>query len=342
MAQASKQNSSIGSAEIAFLVAPGGTGKTFSGDYLDVFHGFKHVDGDTPIKNLHLSKEYKEIGTNIIKAVLEYNPKGEDGPDELWKPFFEELAKLTLEAGKHSNKVVLTFAAYRQTYRDFLLKKLVEGGASKDNFTLVVLTIDLDVKLRGLYYRFKHLAEAGGMTIEESMKAGGWKGEGEVTCSRYIEICKTGYADFLSNDAFQEGPSGSKIVDVSGRDMSHLDGLDEALGLVGKRMYGDLTFEEIRDKVKPIDAQRDKDFAANVGMDEFNALVAEITADNANANANIATKVVEEERKKIAKRRSSLMQIELEGLRLYSSSENDNSAEMKARRESFIMTGTIE
>ena len=122
--------------------------------------------------------------------------------------------------------------------------------------------------------------------------------------------------------------------------MSHLDGLDEALGLVGKRSHGDFTFEEIRDKVKPIDAQREKDWAANIDMAEL-ALVADADA-NVNTNTNIATEVDEVERKTIVKRRSSLMQIELEGLGLYSSSENDNSAEMKARRESFIMTGTIE
>jgi len=77
------------------------------------------------------------------------------------------------------------------------------------------------------------------------------------------------------------------------------------------------------------------------------ALVADANANanvntNTNTNTNIATEVDEEERKTIVKRRSSWMQIELEGLGLYSSSENDNSAEMKARRESFIMTGTIE
>ena len=58
------------------------------------------------------------------------------------------MAKLTLEAAKHSDKVVLTFAAYCQTYRDLLFKKLVERGASKDNLALiVVLTIDFDVKI---------------------------------------------------------------------------------------------------------------------------------------------------------------------------------------------------
>ena len=124
------------------------------------------------------------------------------------------------------------------------------------------------------------------MTLEHAMKSYGWKGEGEVNCSRYIEICKTEFlVNYFSNDTFQEGPSGSKVVDVSGRDMSHLDGLDEALGLVGKRLHGDLTFEEIRDKIKPIDAKRDKEYAANV---DLSAVVAE--------------------------RSSSLKQIEVEGL----------------------------
>ena len=216
MTQESKQNCNICSAEIVFLVAPAGTGKTFSGDYLDVFQGFKHVDGDTPIKNLHLSKEYKEIVANLIKCGFEYVMKGEDGPDELWQPYYEELVKLTLEGAKHSDKVVITYAAYRQTHRDFFLKKLVEGGVSKDNLTLVVLTIDLDVKLRGLYYRSKHLAEADGMTIEEMMKAQGWKVEGEISCSRYIEICKTEFAHIYRSGNFQEAPSGWKTVDVSG------------------------------------------------------------------------------------------------------------------------------
>jgi len=56
------------------------------------------------------------------------------------------------------------------------------------------------------------------MSIEESVKAGGWKGEGEVTCSRYIEICKTEYADDICYQIMIPFKnlqlSGSKIVDV--------------------------------------------------------------------------------------------------------------------------------
>ena len=114
------------------------------------------------------------------------------------------------------------------------------------------------------------------MTIEEMMKAQGWKVEGEIICSRYcIEICIT----MFSNDAFQETPSGWKTVDVSGRDISHLNGLDEALNLVGKRLHGGLTFKEIRDKIKPIDLQQEKDFAVNVDMAELSATLAAAIAN---------------------------------------------------------------
>jgi hypothetical protein len=39
----------------------------------------------------------------------------DDGRDEMWQPYFEEIAKQTINAAKHSNKVVLTHATYIQT-----------------------------------------------------------------------------------------------------------------------------------------------------------------------------------------------------------------------------------
>merc|ERR1712176_1347405 len=137
-------SNNISNTSIVFVVAPSGTGKTFMGDYLALMHGFEHVDGDIPLKNGHLP-QYKEMPANWMKAI-EHLKKNEDGPDELWQPYFAELARLTLSAAESSGKkVVLTHATYRQTQRDFLLKKLEEGGASKDNITVVNLTIDQDV-----------------------------------------------------------------------------------------------------------------------------------------------------------------------------------------------------
>merc|ERR1711957_791093 len=81
-----------------------------------------------------------------------------------------------------------------------------------------------------------------------------------MSCSDYINFNKRNDPNWFNNNHFQDIPDGyeyEKIVDISGRDMTHLDGVDKALGLVGKRNDKTLTFEEIRDKVKTIDAQRD-------------------------------------------------------------------------------------
>lgn len=98
---------------------------------------------------------------NIFK-LRSYLSKDEDGPEEMWKPYMTEIAQLTLDAAKNYNKIVLTFAAYRQSYREWLVKQLVEGGAKKENITILQLTINPEVKLEGLYYRTKRQVENDG------------------------------------------------------------------------------------------------------------------------------------------------------------------------------------
>jgi len=70
---------------------------------------------------------------------------------------------------------------------------------------------------------------------------------------------------------FQGPPQNAKVVDVSGRDISHLDGVDNALGLTRTT---DETYREILETVLPIDKQRDAEFTANMDMVE---LVKELT-----------------------------------------------------------------
>ena len=91
----------------------------------------------------------------------------------MWKPFYEEIAMLTLDAAKHSDHVVLTHASYRQVYRKCVVEKLIEGGGAKrENITILQLTIDMDVKLKGLYYRTKEQCESGGITLGDGYEIG--------------------------------------------------------------------------------------------------------------------------------------------------------------------------
>ena len=92
-------------------------------------HGYHHVDGDIPLKNIALVPEYKEM---IGKCMM----------TDDWAPMYSELARLTLEGAKEHDKVVLSHATDKNKYRDHLIKKLIEGGASEDQITIIQLTID--------------------------------------------------------------------------------------------------------------------------------------------------------------------------------------------------------
>jgi len=96
---------------------------------MQVVHGYHHVDGDIPSKNMALVPKYREI--------MEALTIKED-----WAPYFSELARLTLEAAKDHDKVVLSHATGLNSQRDHVVQKLIEGGVSEGRITLLQLTID--------------------------------------------------------------------------------------------------------------------------------------------------------------------------------------------------------
>ena len=111
--------------------------QTFTGDYMHVVHGYHHIDGDIPIKNMAVKPEYQEL---VEKWLVQDD----------WAPHFTELARLTLEAAKDHDTVVLTHATDRNVIREHVIQKLIEGGASEDNITIVQLTIDPKGKRGGM------------------------------------------------------------------------------------------------------------------------------------------------------------------------------------------------
>ena len=290
------------------------------------------------------------------------NGKDEDGPEELWRPYFEEIANQAIDAAKNSDQVVLTHATYRQSWRECVVTKLLEGGAKKENITVLLLTIDPDVKLKGLYYRTKEQLENSGMTMTDSFKAGGWEGEGDVTLPIYIKVMKEMYPHYALNSAFEDVPDGfygKTVVDVSGRDMSCLDGIDKALGLVGKRndAHSTLTFEEIRDKVKVVDQKRDKEFSSTGSQEISHEIIEEIAEkikedgkeEDDNDDNDVDVVVVDDKKdlEMIAKRRSSLRSVEYLERELRRTNLDGDSKDkekekiMKARRSSLIRTGSL-
>jgi len=325
----------IDSSNIYLVAAEPGTGKTFTGDYLDYVHGFSHVDGDVAMRNLHISKN-KEILAGWYEASLLREQK-RDVPETLWKPYYQDLANRALEAAKTSDNVVITFAIFKQNERDFVLTKLKEGGAN--NPTLVVLTMNKDVKMEGLYHRTKRFLEGSGMTLKDYFKSKGWEpdgdgdGNGDSNEDISLEVFKLTFTKVMPFmfQPFDDPPSYVKVVDVTYRDVTAIDATDKAFGL---DRNDELSYEEIVEKVLAIDHKRNEETPYGNETTELMKKIKNKT---------------EIEREQIMKRRSSLMSVDrqlgLTRLSLSSDGDDGNSDgndKLKTRRSSLIMTGKTE
>ncbi|KAL7525393.1 hypothetical protein ACHAWF_001338, partial [Thalassiosira exigua] len=285
---------------------------------------------------------FKNVFTAAAKARKSGNINDYIEREDLWGPQYDEMARLTLEAAKDHDKVVLMHATSKNAERDRIVKNLVEGGVPKENITLIQLTIDLDVKYRGLYYRTLVQAgvEAGVMTMEDVCRAWGWEFEGEMTADKFVECAKHSPSYFKESENDFQDRSDAKKVDVSGRDITHCDNLDAALGLARS---ADWIYEDILKKVKPLDEQRDRDMVANeITTKVFPEVMAEIEreqnpdAAKKEGEANILTEAMK-------KRRSSLLQADLINGRLLSSlSVKDDDEKAQARRSTLILKGKLD
>ena len=215
--------------------------KSFTGDYLQVVHGYKHVDGDGPLKHCATDPKYLEMTRNMFSCGSVPNPAR-----ELWVPYFEEIGKRTVDAAKDHDKVVLSHATYQQEPRDVVIETIVKGGVPRENLTILELAIDKTVKFRYLYHRTKRqFEEQGGITMEELCKGSlEWEGE-ELTEEKYVKAMMDN--DAKNDDGWEDCPAAQK-ADVSGRDISHCDNVDKALGLTRS---GEWTYQSICDEVLP-------------------------------------------------------------------------------------------
>ena len=176
--------------------------------------------------------------------------------------------------------MVLSHATFRQAYREYVVKKLIEGGAKRKNIQVLELRIDPDVKLTGLYYRTKDHIEYAGKTMADVFKRKGWDGEGPFTVDEYkIFIKKHNTPQYAGNAAMEDIPEGyGTIIDVSSRDMTCIDRIENALGLDAKDRNVEYqkfaSYDELRDKIQEFNQARDEEYVDNgsqVLMEEMRA-----------------------------------------------------------------------
>lgn len=159
--------------------------------------------------------------------------------------------------------------------------------------------------------------------------------EGEMTEEKFVELALEFEA--ANAEPFEDHPE-AIMVDISGRDVTHFDNVDKALGVTRSN---ELSYESICAKVKPIDEARDKIVMESGFLEAYGKLVARATGDN-----SLAIEEEGEDEKKVEvmkKRRSSIVQCELLLRDLsVSSIERASSEKVQMRRKSLIKTGKIE
>ena len=322
----------IESTKFVYLVAKAGTGKTFSGDYLEVVRGWKHIDGDIPVKQQSSNPEWKDAWDQMFTLFMtEKNANGPmvnreyfDQKDDEWihnecfKAYMKILADLTLEGARDSETVVMSHASYLIPQRIFLTQLLKDAGA-KDVST-VFLHTDFDAHMQALWKRTTRQAEQMGKTIEEY---GELMGVPNFDFDKFVEFQKLSYDVWEEPD---ESEQPYKVVDNTAKDVTVFDALDEAFGIDKNTSRGDLSYEEQILKIQAIDKKRDE---------------AMIDGIQSKLERNAEEEMAEKEPEKLAARRSSLIELDKLTSSLHLSGRS-SVLSSSSRRASFIKTGRFE
>jgi len=239
----------IESTKFVYIVAQSGVGKSFNDDYLETIRGWKHIDGDIPVKEQAFNSEYKNA-TDQLQIRGDYTDKAQN---EGWKVCAKILGRLTLEAARDSDTVVLTHWSPSLLMRTSLRQHLINAGA-KDVST-VFLHCDFDVQMQALWKRYNRLAEQANTTVEVLYNLFG--ATGIVDFDSFVEFFKNGIFGFFQEPDESEQPY--KKVDATAKDVTGRDSLDEALGIENKSRW-DLAYEEMVQNIKAIDVKRDQAF----------------------------------------------------------------------------------
>ena len=221
-------------ADIIFITALSGTGKTTTGDYLSEYCGVHHVDGDNILHHgVSDRPEWEQAAGDITRALFEHWMRGEPCPEELWHPYLAILCAQIKEAQQHHRRIVVTWVVYRRDVRDFLRQRLGPG------LRFLRLDCETDVLVRGAHARLEEGLQMSGMTTEDGWRSedpamqncGGQKRYGGFSLESYkqmqLDNALNGMQHFDTDEL-----SDSQVVDVSTRDTAAFLRVSTALGLV--------------------------------------------------------------------------------------------------------------
>jgi len=320
----------IEATKFVFLVARAGTGKTFSGDYLECVRGWKHVDGDIPYKNMMANPQWK-AATERMYGFGEFEGKVDmqEGLLEDQKHYFECVARLTLEATRDSDKVVVSHDTYTIDTRDFFRQLLVDAGAK--DLSSVFLYTNPDNHARAIWDHLNRQAKDSGFPLSVVLKL--WQADGIKDFENFQTWFREESPIYTMFEEAEDSEQPYLIVDNTAKDVTVLNQLDEVFGIKKNTSRGDGTYDEMIQKIKDIDTKRDM-----VLYEVWNEVIENDTSEDAKTELEMAKR----EPQKLAARRSSLLDAhKVENFRRLSRrSSTDGSLLLTgSRHSSYIILG---
>jgi len=210
------------SKKVVLLTGWSGAGKSTTGDYLGLYHGFYHLDGDNIMRKK--DAQSAELTKGLVRAFYEYWFRNLPAPSELWKPYIDALADQCIEAAKSHEKIALSFSVYRREARDYFREKLT------GMVFFIRLDCDPDIVIADALGRVEKYMALRGKSVQDW-----WQNENKV--EKYGEYSYQNYKrmqfeEFLSGmEPFSPDEEDSAVCDVSARGADALKGVAACLSL---------------------------------------------------------------------------------------------------------------
>lgn len=252
---------------IVYVVAQSGIGKTFVGDYLEIVRGWKHVDGDEIFKNPN--SKYKAVKKELDEAYANTNDDAGIGRMiQAWMAYMQALANLTIEgveaAPETCKGIVVTHCSYFPILRDAFKDHLLEKGANE--ILTVFLKCDQESHMKSIFQRTQRQAEQAGCTLEDYFRLQ-YK-NGVVDFDSFVKWYKDDYLPpFAPPDPDIDTPY--DVVDVTTKDITVIDKIDETFGMSRETSRGSTTYQELVQVIRKRDEERDALWLADFPVPEY-------------------------------------------------------------------------
>lgn len=163
--------------KLVWISGCSGSGKSFTGDYLETCCGFFHVDGDECFHSK--DAECIKLKDGLVQAFYKFWFDEQSAPAKLWHPYYAFLAQ-RVSAAPAGKDVVVTGSVYHREVRDHL-RQLFPS----------IIYIQLNCAEYELvnrhFKRFEKYAEAKKQTIHEAWFELYGKEQGEYRSEKFMK-----------------------------------------------------------------------------------------------------------------------------------------------------------